>query len=86
MAQPQFKQYREADGRFHFKLVHADGHALLVSEGFATPREAGTLVTFLKQGGEFEVAGNGVFVAGERVAELAPDVVAVEVREALAAL
>ncbi|MFU2489023.1 tryptophan--tRNA ligase [Thauera sp. WH-1] len=86
VAQPQFKQYREADGRFHFKLVHADGHALLVSEGFATPREAGTLVTFLKQGGEFEVAGNGVFVAGERVAELAPDVVAVEVREALAAL
>ena len=86
LALPQFKQYREADGRFHFKLVAAEGHALLVSEGFATPREVGVLVAFLKQGGEFEVAGRAVLVAGERVAELAVDVVAIEVREALAAL
>src|SRR5690606_34901820 len=28
-ALPQFKQYREADGRFHFKLVAADGSLLL---------------------------------------------------------
>src|SRR5690606_15233862 len=33
-ALPQFKQYREADGRFHFKLVDADGRLLLQGEGF----------------------------------------------------
>jgi tryptophanyl-tRNA synthetase len=27
VAQPSFKQYREADGRFYFKLMHADGLA-----------------------------------------------------------
>ncbi|WP_449192966.1 tryptophan--tRNA ligase [Thauera sp.] len=82
--QPQFKQYREGDGRFHFKLVAADGATLVVSEGFATPREAGALVTYLKQGGEFEVAGDGVFVSGERVAALVGGCAATGLRAALA--
>jgi tryptophanyl-tRNA synthetase len=35
-----FKQYREADGRFHFKLTDAKGTVLLLSRGFEAPREA----------------------------------------------
>jgi len=46
-----FKQYRESDGRFHFKLVAADGTLLLQSEGFADGREAGGWVKRLKTEG-----------------------------------
>ncbi|HRJ25596.1 MAG TPA: tryptophan--tRNA ligase, partial [Thauera sp.] len=60
------------------------GATLVVSEGFATPREAGALVTYLKQGGEFEVAGDGVFVSGERVAALVGGCAATGLRAALA--
>ena len=46
---PQFKQYREDDGRFHFKLV--DGDVLLLQgAGFESPREAGRIVALLKSG------------------------------------
>ena len=46
-----FKQYREADGRFYFKLVAADGRLLLQSEGFAQGRDAGQWVARLKRDG-----------------------------------
>jgi len=46
---PQFKQYREADGRFYFKLIDEHGELLIQSEGFASPREAGQHVAALKQ-------------------------------------
>jgi len=46
-----FKQYRETDGRFHFKLVAADGTTLLQSDGFADGREAGGWVKRLKTEG-----------------------------------
>ena len=39
-AGPVFKQYRESDGRFHFKLTDARGTVLLQSRGFEAPREA----------------------------------------------
>ena len=48
-ALPVFKQYREADGRFHFKLVDGD-RLLLQGDGFASPRDAGQLVARLKSG------------------------------------
>ncbi len=47
-ALPLFKQYREADGRFYFKLVAADGQLLLQSQGVAEGREAGQWVRQLK--------------------------------------
>jgi len=47
-AQPTFKQYRENDGRFHFKLIAGDGKLLLQSAGFASARDAGQLVAELK--------------------------------------
>ena len=39
-AGPVFKQYRESDGRFHFKLTDAKGTVLLQSRGFEAPRDA----------------------------------------------
>ncbi|WP_298832470.1 tryptophan--tRNA ligase [uncultured Piscinibacter sp.] len=48
---PLFKQYREADGRFYFKLLDGDGRLLLQSEGFASGKEAGQWVARLKREG-----------------------------------
>ena len=46
---PAFKQYREADGRFYFKLVAADGRLLLQSMGFDAPKEAGQAIAQLQK-------------------------------------
>ena len=52
---PAFKQYREADGKFYFKLVAADGRLLLQSTGFDAPREAGQAIARLqKEAGALE--------------------------------
>ena len=85
-ALPQFKQYREADGRFHFKLVDAEGGLLLQGEGFASPREAGGVVSALKQGAAFEMKGNALWLAGAPVGVLADGVDAATLSAALAAL
>ncbi len=45
---PVFKQYREADGKFYFKLVDAAGAVLLQSPAFDSPREPGQLIARLK--------------------------------------
>ncbi|MDR0227148.1 MAG: tryptophan--tRNA ligase [Burkholderiaceae bacterium] len=50
-ALPQFKQYREADGKFYFKLVAADGALLLQSLGFDAPKEAGQAIGRLQREG-----------------------------------
>ncbi|MEW5886893.1 MAG: tryptophan--tRNA ligase [Pseudomonadota bacterium] len=50
-ALPVFKQYREPDGRFAFKLADARGQLLLQSLGFATPQEAGQAIARLKAAG-----------------------------------
>ena len=48
-----FKQYREKDGLFYFKLVSPQGEVLLQSTGFAAPRDAGQLIARLqKEGGQ----------------------------------
>ena len=48
VALPSFKQYRESDGQFYFKLVDAQGHLLLQSLGFASPKEAGQAIARLQ--------------------------------------
>ena len=48
-ALPAFKQYREADGKFYFKLVAADGRLLLQSTGFDAPKEAGQVIAQLQK-------------------------------------
>ena len=44
-----FKQYRERDGRFYFKLVRGE-NVLLQSKGFESPKDAGQNIAALKQG------------------------------------
>ena len=73
---PVFKQYREADGRFHFKLVVGD-RVLLQSAGFDSPREAGRRIAVLREEG---------FAAGDGAFQLGAGVVEGDVRDALAAL
>ncbi|NSL56191.1 tryptophan--tRNA ligase [Uliginosibacterium aquaticum] len=48
---PVFKQYREADGKFYFKLSSHDGRLLLQSQGFDSGRDAGQWVGRLKSEG-----------------------------------
>lgn len=51
VALPSFKQYREKDGLFYFKLTTAAGQVLLQSTGFTQPREAGQQIARLQQEG-----------------------------------
>ncbi|WKB52342.1 tryptophan--tRNA ligase [Eleftheria terrae] len=73
-ALPVFKQYREADGRFYFKLTAADGSVLLQSQGLAEGREAGAWVKRLKTEGAAALAeapvqrGDGVSPAAVEAA------------------
>lgn len=54
-ALPVFKQYREADGRFYFKLVDGE-RVLLQSAGFDAPKDAGQRVAALRHDGRFDAA------------------------------
>ncbi|MDM0076930.1 tryptophan--tRNA ligase [Variovorax sp. J2P1-59] len=51
VARPSFKQYRESDGLFYFKLLDASGAQLVQSRGFASPQEAGRAIGTLRQQG-----------------------------------
>ena len=63
-AVPAFKQYRDADGKFYFKLVKGE-RVLLQSVGFASPRDAGQRIASIKQG---EIGdGASDFAPGEGV-------------------
>ncbi|MCZ8256379.1 MAG: tryptophan--tRNA ligase, partial [Polaromonas sp.] len=55
-AAPAFKQYREKDGRFYFKLQDADARVLLQSEGFDSPRDAAQMIATLQKGGPTALA------------------------------
>ncbi|QHE77437.1 tryptophan--tRNA ligase [Hydrogenophaga sp. PBL-H3] len=48
---PSFKQYREQDGLFYFKLLDAQGELLLQSTGFIGPRDAAQAMTRLQREG-----------------------------------
>ena len=84
-AAPQFKQYREADGKFYFKLV-AGERELLHSDGHASPRDAGQLVARLKAslGAELRQAqGRALHLGEELVGHLVEDAAVEEVVAAL---
>jgi tryptophanyl-tRNA synthetase len=49
VARPSFKQYRESDGLFYFKLLDASGAQLVQSRGFASPQEAGRAIGMLRE-------------------------------------
>jgi tryptophanyl-tRNA synthetase len=63
-AVPSFKQYREKDGLFYFKLVDAQGQLLLQSKGFASPKEAGQTIARLQT--------NGLAALADMASELEP--------------
>jgi tryptophanyl-tRNA synthetase len=56
VAKPLFKQYRESDGQFYFKLVDTDGTLLLQSLGFASPKDAGQAIGLLQKQGAAALA------------------------------
>ena len=47
---PAFKQYRERDGKFYFKLVEGED-VLLQSDAFDSPKDAGKVIATLKGAG-----------------------------------
>ena len=76
---PAFKQYREADGKFYFKLVAADGRLLLQSTGFDAPKDAGQAI------GQLQKQTDALQTLAPRLAPV-DGVNAVEVKAALQAL
>ena len=50
-AMPAFKQYREKDGQFYFKLVDAQACLLLQSNGFDSPKAAAQVISALQKEG-----------------------------------
>jgi tryptophanyl-tRNA synthetase len=50
-AAPSFKQYRESDGLFHFKLLDAQGELLLQSAGFESPKDDAQCIAKLRAEG-----------------------------------
>ena len=65
-ASPSFKQYREQDGQFYFKLVDPQGKVLLQSTGFTSPKDAGTAIARLQQNTQLAISELGAqLVVGE---------------------
>jgi len=56
-AAPAFKQYRESDGLFYFKLVDGAGALLLQSTGFASGKEAAQTIARLQHEGSQALQG-----------------------------
>jgi tryptophanyl-tRNA synthetase len=79
VALPSFKQYRESDGQFYFKLVDAQGKLLLTSTGFASPKDAGQMVKALQDDLQ-------ALTSVQAQLQLAPGVVLDEAQAALQAL
>ena len=88
-AKASFKQYREADGKFYFKLLDADGRLLLHSLGHGSARDAGQLIARLKGGAgaglENRIA-TGLHLGEDLLGALADDVDVSDVVDALASL
>ena len=63
VASAAFKQYRETDGQFYFKLLDAKGALLLQSTGFANPKEAAQVMAQLKAGGASALPACEAFIA-----------------------
>jgi len=63
-----FKQYREPDGQFYFKLVGAGDALLLQSAAFAQGRDAGAWVARFKKEGAAALEGAPVTLAADAAA------------------
>ncbi len=58
-ALPAFKQYREKDGQFYFKLADASGQMMLQSTGFEAPKACGAAIARLSAEGSAALAELG---------------------------
>jgi len=67
-AKPSFKQYRDSDGQFYFKLLDARGELLLQSLAFASPQEAGRAIGLLQQ-----QRGTALPALADRLQSLTPE-------------
>jgi tryptophanyl-tRNA synthetase len=65
-----FKQYREADGLFYFKLVDVQANVLLQSHGFASPKEAGVAIAKVKAEGIRADDQRPVYIGSLNAAEI----------------
>ena len=79
-ARPSFKQYREKDGQFYFKLVDAQGKLLLQGGGFASHQNAAQAISDLLATPTKALAERG------DVLQPAPDVTVGAITSALAIL
>ena len=77
-AAPAFKQYREKDGRFYFKLLDADARLLLQSQGFESPKEAASTIALLQK------EGSDALVTLQGKLEMTPGISAADVAASLA--
>ena len=77
-AAPAFKQYREKDGRFYFKLLDADARLLLQSQGFDSPKEAASTIALLQK------EGSGALLTLQGKVEMTPGISAADVAASLA--
>ncbi|MEJ7746156.1 MAG: tryptophan--tRNA ligase [Luteimonas sp.] len=85
---PLFKQYREVDGKFYFKLHGGDGRLLVQSSGFDSPKQAGQLIARLKTDAR-QLRGqaeSGLQLGGVLIGKLAEGAVADDVVQALQTL
>jgi len=62
VALPMFKQYRESDDQFYFKIHAADGRLLLQSRAFASPKDAAQSIAALQQQGSSALQNMGNLV------------------------
>ena len=67
---PAFKQYRERDGKFYFKLADVRGRVLLQSTGFDSPKEAAqTIADLIARGGAARTEWAAILTSPEEVDE-----------------
>lgn len=64
-ALPTFKQYRESDGLFYFKLQTADGDLLIMSSGFASPKDCAAAIQRVQAQGSAALADLGLSVCAD---------------------
>ena len=88
---PVFKQYREKDGKFYFKLTSASGKELLQSVAFDSGKDCGRVVASLKCSGLCDDSSViAVIKDGESVTvkcvQLCPGVSREEIQSALCAI
>lgn len=82
-AKARFVSFRDADGKFRFRLTSAEGESLLVSQAFADPRESGRVQKALAAGAG-QLRHPQVYLDEQPVAEAQAE--AGRVQQALASL